>query len=139
MNMLISQIMTPDVIVASPNDSLREAAEVMAQHDLGILPICENDQLIGMLSDRDITVRAAAKGLSLEETKISQLLGTEARYVFDDQTTEYAASYMNEYQVRRLPVLNRDNRLVGIISLADLALSDDTSATLALNGISQPG
>lgn len=136
--MLISQIMTPDVIVASPDDTLREAAELMAEHDLGILPICEGEQLIGMLSDRDITIRAVARGLSLEETKVSELLGTEARYVFDDQTTEYAASYMNEYQVRRLPVLNRDNRLVGIISLADLALSDDTSAIMALGGISQP-
>ncbi len=136
--MLISQIMTPDVIVASPDDTLREAAELMAEHDLGILPICEGEQLIDMLSDRDITIRAVARGLSLEETKVSELLGTEARYVFDDQTTEYAASYMNEYQVRRLPVLNRDNRLVGIISLADLALSDDTSAIMALGGISQP-
>lgn len=136
--MLISQIMTPEVIVASPDHTLRDAAELMAEHDLGILPICENEQLIGMLSDRDITIRAAARGLSLEDTTISQLLGTEARYVFDDQTTEYAASYMNEYQVRRLPVLNRESSLVGIISLADLALSDDTSAMMALSGISQP-
>lgn len=136
--MLISQIMTPDVIVVSPDHTLREAAELMAEHDLGILPICDNEQLIGMLSDRDITIRAAARGLSLEDTTISQLLGTEARYVFDDQTTEYAASYMNEYQVRRLPVLNRESSLVGIISLADLALWDDTSAMMALSGISQP-
>jgi CBS domain-containing protein len=136
--MLISQIMTPEVIVASPNDSLRSAARTMLEHDLGILPICENDELIGMLSDRDITIRAVARGLSLDDTRISQLLGTEARYVFDDQTVEEAAQEMKQFQIRRLPVLDRENQLVGIISLADIVMTDETAATEALAGISQP-
>jgi CBS domain-containing protein len=136
--MLISQIMTPEVIVASPNDSLRSAARTMLEHDLGILPICENDELIGMLSDRDITIRAVARGLSLDDTRISQLLGTEARYVFDDQTVEEAAHEMKQFQIRRLPVLDRENQLVGIISLADIVMTDETAATEALAVISQP-
>ncbi len=136
--MLISQIMTPEVIVAAPNDTLRAAAKTMLEHDLGILPICEDDELIGMLSDRDITIRAVARGLSLDDTRVSQLLGTEARYVFDDQTVEDAAQDMKQFQVRRLPVLDRENRLVGIISLADIVLTDEMAATEALVGISQP-
>ncbi|WP_229008594.1 CBS domain-containing protein [Methylophilus sp. Leaf408] len=136
--MLISQIMTPEVIVASPNDTLRSAARTMLEHDLGILPICENDGLIGMLSDRDITIRAVARGLSLDDTRISQLLGTEARYVFDDQTVQEAAHEMKQFQIRRLPVLDRENQLVGIISLADIVMTDETAATEALAGISQP-
>lgn len=136
--MLISEIMTPEVIVTSPNDTLRAAAKTMMEHDLGILPICENDELIGMLSDRDITIRAVARGLSLDETRVSQLLGTEARYVFDDQTVEEAAEYMKQFQVRRLPVLDRENHLVGIISLADIVLTDEATATGALVAISQP-
>lgn len=136
--MLISQIMTLEVIVATPNDTLRAAAQTMLEHDLGILPVCENGELIGMLSDRDITIRAVARGLSLDDTRISQLLGTEARYMFEDQTIEDAARCMKQFQVRRLPVLNHENRLVGIVSLADLALADHSAATEALTGISQP-
>jgi CBS domain-containing protein len=136
--MLISQIMTPEVIVASPNDTLRSAAQTMAEHDLGILPICEHGELIGMLSDRDITIRAVARGLSLDQTRISQLLGTEAKYMYEDQTVEDAASYMQRFQVRRLPVLNSEYQLVGIVSLADLALTDSSVATTALAGVSQP-
>jgi CBS domain-containing protein len=136
--MLISQIMTPEVIVASPNDTLRSAAQTMAEHDLGILPVCENGELVGMLSDRDITIRAVAHGLSLDDTRINQLLGTEARYMYEDQTVEDAASYMKRFQVRRLPVLNSEYQLVGIVSLADLALTDSLAATDALIGISQP-
>jgi CBS domain-containing protein len=124
--MLISEIMTPEVIVTSPNDTLRAAAKTMMEHDLGIL------------SDRDITIRAVARGLSLDDTRVSQLLGTEARYVFDDQTVEDAAEDMKQYQVRRLPVLDRDNHLVGIISLADIVLNDEAAATDALVAISQP-
>jgi CBS domain-containing protein len=137
-HMLISQIMTPEVIVASPEDTLRSAAQIMAEHDLGILPICENGALIGMLSDRDITIRAVARGLSLEHTRISQLLGTEAKYMYDDQTVEDAARYMQRFQVRRLPVLNSEYQLVGIVSLADLALTDSSVAATALTAISQP-
>lgn len=136
--MLISQIMTTEVIAASPNDTLRAAAQTMLAHDLGILPICDNGDLIGMISDRDITIRAVARGLSLDDTRISQLLGTEARYMYEDQTVEDAARYMKQFQVRRLPVLNHENNLVGIVSLADLALTDKTAATEALAGISQP-
>lgn len=136
--MLISQIMTTEVIAASPNDTLCAAAQTMLAHDLGILPICDNGDLIGMISDRDITIRAVARGLSLDDTRISQLLGTEARYMYEDQTVEDAARYMKQFQVRRLPVLSHENNLVGIVSLADLALTDKTAATEALAGISQP-
>lgn len=111
--MNISEVMTTQVLVVSPEDTLQHAAQLMDEEDFGVLPICENDRLIGMLTDRDITVRAASKERSLSETKVREIMTPEAKYLFEDQSTEYAASYMNEYQIRRLPVLNRENRLVG--------------------------
>ena len=136
--MNVSEIMTTDVQVISPDDTLQSAAKLMQEEDFGILPVCENEKLVGLLTDRDITTRAAAKGLTLDQAKVSDAMTSETSFIFEDQTVEYAATYMNERQVRRLPVLNRENQLVGIVSLADLALHQTDAATLALDGISQP-
>jgi CBS domain-containing protein len=136
--MNVKQVMTPDVIVASPEDTLAHASQVMHIHELDALPICENDRLIGMLSDLDITLLSAAKDLSMQETKIRQVMTTKARYVFEDQSTEYAAHYMEEYQVRRLLVLNRHNRLVGIVSSGDLPVFEEDPALFAYAGVFQP-
>lgn len=136
--MNISQVMTPSVRIASPDDTLQMAAQIMDENDFGLLPVAENDQLVGMLSDRDITIRAVAKGMSPDEHTVREVMTPEVRYVYDDESIEEALQNMSDLQIRRLPVLNRDKRLVGIVSLGDLALAEENSAGDALNSISQP-
>lgn len=118
--MIINQIMTPNVVVASSQQSLKFAAQIMEENDYDALPICDNNQLIGMLTVRDIAVKAVASGLSLEENKIAGFMTFEAKYVFSDQSAEYAIHFMVEHQLRRLLVLDRGYHLVGIVSLDDL-------------------
>lgn len=137
--MNISDVMTRDVRVASPDDVLQTAAQLMEENDFGILPISENDRLVGMLSDRDITVRAVARGLAPDSCKVREVMSGDVKYVYDDESVEEAARSMSELQVRRLPVINRDKRLVGIISLGDVAVSEPEPAGDALSSISQPG
>lgn len=137
--MNISEVMTPNVRVVSPHDTLQFAAQLMEEIDVGLLPVTENEELIGTLTDRDITIRAVAQGLSPEETQVSEVMTSDALYVFEDQSVDEAAQDMSDFQVRRLPVLNRENHLVGIVALADLALSQDSNAVnIALDGVSQP-
>jgi CBS domain-containing protein len=134
--MKISEIMTHEVETVSPNETLQDAAKRMASLDAGALPVGENDQLIGMITDRDIAVRGVARGKG-PEAKVRDVMTDEVKYCFDDQDVNEIASNMAEIQVRRLPVVNRSKRLVGIISLADL--SQTRGAGHALRGISQPG
>lgn len=134
--MLISEVMTRDVKLASPSDSLQRAAKLMEDDDFGSLPVGENDRLVGMLSDRDIAVRGVARGLSPTAT-VREVMSEEVKYIFDDETVEDAARMMAKLQVRRLPVLNRDKRLVGIVSLGDVALSKAKPAGDALKSISK--
>ena len=136
--MKIREIMTRDVRVASPNDNLQQAAQLMEKEDFGALPIGENDRLVGMLSDRDITIRAVARGLSPDRCKVRDVMTSDVKYVYDDESVADVARNMSELQVRRLPVLNRDKRLVGIISLGDLAVSQPKPAGEALHSISKP-
>lgn len=136
--MNISEVMTRDVRIASPLDSLQTAAQIMEECDFGLLPIGENDRLVGMLTDRDITVRAVAKGFSPQEHVVREVMTSEVKFIYDDDSIEEAARSMSELQVRRLPVVDRENRLVGIVSLGDLALSEEESAGAALTSISQP-
>jgi CBS domain-containing protein len=135
--MKVRDIMTSDVVVASPEDRLQHAADLMARHDFGLLPVGENDRLIGMLSDRDITVRAVAKGLS-PDSKVRDVMTSDVKYVYDDESTDDVARNMETLQVRRMPVLDRNKRLVGIVSLGDLSQHDPEDASEALQGISQP-
>ena len=138
--MKVRDIMTRDVRVASPSDNLKRAAQIMEEHDFGMLPVGDEGRLVGMLSDRDITIRAVARGVSPDSGKVRDIMSAEVKYVYDDDTVEDAARSMSDLQVRRLPVLDRDKRLVGIVSLGDLALSDGPShAGEALCSISQPG
>jgi CBS domain-containing protein len=138
--MKISEIMTRSVHIAAPQDSIRRAAQAMADIDAGALPVGENDRLVGMITDRDIAVRAVALGKS-SDTPVRDVMSTEIRYCFDDQELTDVAANMAEMKVRRLPVVDRDKKLVGIVSLGDVALADGDGDAVAgaLCGISEPG
>jgi CBS domain-containing protein len=120
--MRLREIMVPDPVVLAPDASLREAAAKMRDIDSGVMPIGENDRLVGMLTDRDITIRATAEGKDPERTPVPEVMSGEVVYCFDDEDIEAAARKMEQHQIRRLIVLNRDKRLVGIASLGDLAV-----------------
>ncbi|MHA6684208.1 CBS domain-containing protein [Mesorhizobium sp. A556] len=137
--MRVSECMTKDVRFAKPDVTLRDAAKAMAILDVGLLPVADNSRLIGMVSDRDITVRGMAAGLG-PDTPVREVMSTEVKYCFDDEEIANVLENMGNIQVRRLPVLNREKRLVGIVSLGDLATnSEPTHAGEALGGISKPG
>jgi CBS domain-containing protein len=139
--MKVSEAMTRDVRVASPSETIRQAAQMMAELDAGVLPVGDNDRLVGMITDRDIAVRAVAAGKS-PDTPIREVMSSEdVCYCFDDQEIEEVASNMAKIKVRRLPVVSREKRLVGILSLGDIsqAGNQDQPAAEALCGISEPG
>jgi CBS domain-containing protein len=139
--MQIKHIMTSPVELAAPDDSVRVAAQKMMALDCGILPVGENDRLVGMISDRDIVTRAVAEGYDPDECFVREIMTTDVKYCYEDETEEDLARNMASLQVKRLPVLNREKRLVGIVSLGDLALVRDAKdeSQKALAGISQPG
>jgi CBS domain-containing protein len=120
--MQLKDIMTRQVEVTSPEATIQQAAEQMRRLDVGPLPVCDGDRLIGMLTDRDITVRAVAEGSDPTTTIVREAMTPEIVYGFEDQDVQEAARLMEQYQIRRLPILNRDKRLVGIVSLGDLAV-----------------
>jgi CBS domain-containing protein len=119
--MKVSELMTPDVEIVRPDDTLHTAAKMMADIDTGALPVGENDRLVGMITDRDIAIRAVAKGCDPDKTTVRQAMSQHIRFCFEDEDTREVSRKMSEWEVRRLPVLNRDKRLVGIVSLGDLA------------------
>jgi CBS domain-containing protein len=136
----VSDYMTRDVTVVSPNDTLQHAAKIMGQLDCGALPVGENDRLVGMLTDRDIAVRAVAEGKDPVQTRVRDVMTREIKYVFEDDLLSDATDMMAELQVRRLPVISREKRLVGILSLGDIAREDEPrQAGETLQGISRPG
>lgn len=136
--MRIREAMTSDVRVSHPNQTIRGVARAMAGTDVGALPVSENDRLIGMITDRDIAVRAIAEGNGPDEL-VRDVMTPNICYCFEDQELDEVAMARNK--VRRLPVIDRKNRLVGIVSLADIALCDDPNGATeyALCGISEPG
>ena len=119
--MKVSELMTPDVEIVQPDDTLKTAAKMMADLDTGALPVGENDRLVGMITDRDITVRAVAQGRDPDSTKVRHAVSEHIRFCFEDEDTQEVSGKMSHWAVRRLPVLNRGKRLVGIVSLGDLA------------------
>jgi CBS domain-containing protein len=121
MTMKIRDIMTTDVELVHPDTLLRDAAQKMREADTGFLPVGEDDRLVGTLTDRDITIRAVAEGHDPKVTRVREAMGDKLVYCFEDQETSEAAELMAENEIRRLPVLSSDKRLVGVISLGDLA------------------
>ena len=137
--MQIRDAMTADVRTVAPTATVREAARLMAEIDAGALPVSEGDRLIGMVTDRDIVVRGVAAGKSAEAT-VGEVMSHEVLYCFDDEDVAAVCENMADVQVRRLPVVNRDKRLVGIVSLADIAAAESSeNAGQALEGITRPG
>src|SRR5262249_21149130 len=118
--MKVSDAMTYDVQVATPKQSISDAARTMARIDAGVLPVGENDRLVGMITARDIAIRAVAEGKP-PTTKVREVMSKEVLYCYEDQDLDEVAKNMADMKVRRLPVLNREKRLVGILSLGDLA------------------
>jgi CBS domain-containing protein len=138
--MRVYEVMTKNAECTRPDATLVEAAGRMKTLDVGALPVCDADRLVGVLTDRDITLRSVSAGHDPRTERVRDVMTPGVVYCFDDQDVREAAGLMRERQVRRLPVLNRDKRLVGIVSLGDLATEPDTE-TLAghtLEGISEP-
>jgi CBS domain-containing protein len=138
--MKLSEIMTRDVVVIQPDDSLQSAAKKMRDRNIGFLPVCDGETLIGVLSDRDITIRALAEGMDVNIMLGRDLMTAPAIYCFDDQDVSEAAKIMEENQIRRLVIVSReDKRLVGVVSLGDLARNEtpDRSGQV-LQKVSQP-
>ena len=137
--MKVSEVMTRDVQTIGPDQPVREAASFMLSADAGSIPVTDGERLIGMITDRDIAVRGVAKGHG-PDTPVRDLMTDDLIIVRIDDDVEDVASKMSEAQVRRLPVIDRDDRLCGIVSLGDLARETDSeSAHEALEGVTQPG
>lgn len=139
--MRVHDVMTPGVECARPSEALAQAADRMRKLNVGSLPVCgEDDKLAGMITDRDITVRATAEGCDPNITCVADVMTPEIVTCFEDDDVQHVAELMEEKQIRRLAVLNKDKRLVGIVSLGDLAVrtADDRLSGEVLEQVSEP-
>ena len=136
--MRIKAIMTPEVDLVNPETSVRAIAQKMRDEDVGAVPVAEDGRVVGMVTDRDIVLRAVAEGGDVDSYTARQVMSSGVLYCFDDQSAQEVLQNMKENQVRRLPVVNRDKRLVGMVSLGDLAQHSPAAQTgEALRGISR--
>jgi CBS domain-containing protein len=136
----VADVMEREVRVANPDDTVQQVARMMRETDTGALPVGEGDRLVGMVTDRDVTVRLVAEGRDPARTKVREVMSPEVRYVFEDEDVGHVADNMAEQQVRRLPVMNRQKRLVGVVSLGDIAKGRRPElAGSALRGIAREG
>jgi CBS domain-containing protein len=135
----IKDLMSRDVQVISPDTTIAEAARRMRDGDFGMMPVGENDRMVGAISDRDIAVRAVAEGRD-GNAKVRDVMSDGVRWAYEDESVERAVEIMSEHQIRRLPIVNRDKRLVGILALGDIACdkSEIEPAAEALSEISEP-
>lgn len=139
--MRVSDVMTPAVECTQPDATLREAAELMRDLDCGVLPVCgDSDQLVGMITDRDMAVRAIAEGSHPDTTRVREVMTPDVIYCYDDISIEEAEHIMQQRQIRRLVVLDRNKQLAGIVSLGDLAIrtSDREQVGDVLHDVSEP-
>src|SRR4051794_40286978 len=137
--MRVSDAMTREVRVASPTQTIREVAKIMDEIHAGSMPVGDNDRLVGMITDRDIAIRAVALGKGPETPVREVMSDSQVLYCYEDEDLAHVAANMSEQQVRRLPVVSRDKRLVGIVSLGDLAQKEGRSANKAVKGVTKPG
>jgi CBS domain-containing protein len=138
--MKIAECMTQDIEIVSPDQPIREAAQFMLRADAGVMPVSQGDKVVGMVTDRDIAVRAVAEGRG-PDTPVRDIMSENVLFCFEDDDVEEVAMKMSDAQVRRMPVLSReDETLVGIVSLGDISRSDQgEAASVALDGITDPG
>lgn len=136
--MRINEIMSRDVEVARPQDTIQDVARKMREVDTGVIPVCDGDKVQGMVTDRDIVLRAVSEARSFD-TPVSEVMTADVEYCYEDDDIAQAADKMAELQVRRLVVLDHDKRLVGIVSLGDIAQQGkDKTTGQALEEISEP-
>ena len=134
----IREVMTPGVYLAHPNQTIAEAAKAMAAEDVGSLPVAENDRLIGMITDRDLVVRGIAAGMDGHAT-VREVMSGHLKYCYDDEDVSEVAQNMAELGIRRLPVVDRDKRLVGMVALSNVAhCGDRASADQMLRSVARP-
>ncbi|HEX6364125.1 MAG TPA: CBS domain-containing protein [Albitalea sp.] len=134
----ISEVMTRGVEVIRPDESLQRAAQKMDELNIGALPVCDGDELVGMITDRDITVRATAAGMEPSQHRVAEVMTAQTRWCTEDQTTEEVMKQMGDVQIRRLPVLDANRRVVGIVSLGDLATRQGEHTDEVLRDVSWP-
>jgi CBS domain-containing protein len=137
--MQVSDILTRDVETLPPSATVKEAAQRMRSADIGSLPVCDGRRLLGMVTDRDITIRITAEGRDAASTPVLEAMTPDVAFVFEDQDVREAARVMQDRQIRRLPVVNREKHLVGIVSIGDLAVAgDDRTSGDTLQQVSEP-
>lgn len=136
----IKDVMSHDVKTLSPEAAIKDAARQMRDGNFGLMPVGEHDRLVGTLSDRDIVIRAVAQGMDAS-TKVRDVMSTEVLWAYENDSVDKASQIMSDNQIRRLPIVNSDKRLVGIVALGDLAVdgADMMRAGQALSEISKPG
>lgn len=134
----ISEVMTRGVEVISPEESLQRAAQLMDELNVGALPVCEGPELVGMITDRDITVRATAAGMDPTEHIVREVMTEQTRWCTEDQTTDEVMKQMGDVQIRRLPVLDTNREVIGIVSLGDLATRQSEHTDSVLREVSWP-
>ena len=136
--MKISEVMTRQVRVIGPGRSIREAARLMDELNVGVLPVCDGQRLLGIITDRDITVRATAVGKDPDAVPVREIMTEDVRWCFEEETVEDVAHMMGDVQIRRIPVIDRNKHLVGIVALGDLATDRVQGTGEALRRISEP-
>lgn len=134
----IAEIMTTEVQVVGPDDTLQRAAQLMDQLNVGSLPVCDGKHLLGMVTDRDITIRGTAMNLAPDRAQVSAVMTREVEFCTDDQDPQEVLLLMGKAQVRRLPVINVERQLVGIIAIGDLATKQPGPVDAAVSAISTP-
>ena len=136
----ISDVMTRNVRTVAPGDTIQRAAQCMDELNVGVVPVCDGEELVGIVTDRDIAVRGVAAGKPGDRTPVSEVMSQNVRSCFEDQDVDEVMDEMRDVQIRRIPVVNRDRKLVGIVSLGDVAErgTDDRRLAETLKDISTP-
>jgi CBS domain-containing protein len=134
----ISQVMSRDIATVKPDDNLQQAARLMRDWNIGALPVCDGKRLVGMITDRDITIRATAEGRLPADARVSEVMSDQVQWCFEDQTVGEVLQQMGDQQIRRLPVVSRNMELAGIVALGDLATRADADTDSTIEDISLP-
>ncbi len=137
--MKVAEAMTRGVCTVKADDKLQNAAKIMAEEDVGFLPVEDGDQLVGSITDRDIVIRCVANGKDIAKARVRDAMTKDVKYCYEDEELEHVMTNMGDIQLRRLPVMNRQKRLIGVVAIADAALKDAGCATTALSGVCSPG